>query len=51
MPGKHIWTGGNDIVEENVWYWTGINQRFNYTNWLLYPHEDHGNIQVIYSFL
>ncbi len=26
--------------------WTGINIPFNYTRWLLYPHQEEGPIQM-----
>lgn len=41
-----MWTGGNDIAKEDHWIWAGINEEFNYTNWLLYPHQDGEPIQM-----
>ena len=33
MPGKNIWTAGNDLAKEGQWMWAGNNQAFNYTQW------------------
>ena len=34
LPGRHLWTGGNDFSEEGVWLWAGTGEAVNYTKWV-----------------